>query len=196
MNKSFKRYSRQFLCCLYIAIALLFTACATKFLPVQAPGLIVSDDIAIYKENDIVLTVAEQMWVKEPQYLSDHYSTFWVKVQNNTDTAYKISPSSFALLDEDRNQVDVQDYEYVLDIMMQNDELYIDRFLMSAQTQQQILQKRALVQRNIMLDSFAFGEILPRASKQGVIYFPKVKGSVKQLIFVFNNKEITFQRIK
>lgn len=196
MNKSFKRYSRQFLCCLYIVIALLFTACATKFLPVQAPGLIVSDDIAIYKENDIVLTVAEQMWVKEPQYLSDHYSTFWVKVQNNTDTAYKISPSSFALLDEDRNQVDVQDYEYVLDIMMQNEELYIDRFLMSAQTQQQILQKRALVQRNIMLDSFAFGEILPRASKQGVIYFPKVKGSVKQLIFVFNNKEITFQRIK
>jgi len=193
---NYKTNRRQFYYCLSLLFILFLTGCSTRFLPIQSPDLIIADDLAIYKSEGITLTVTEQMWIKDPQFLSDHYTTFWIKVQNNTSQPYKIRPSSFALLDEDRNQMDVQDQEQVLDLMLQNETLYIDRFLMSTQSQQEILQKRQLIQKNIMLDSFSFGDILPHASKQGIIFFPKVKGNINQLVFVFNNKEITFQRIK
>jgi hypothetical protein len=196
-NKRFtKKINRQFLYCLFIAVLMTLNACATRFIPIQEPGLIVSEDLAVYKTNELVLTVSEQMWVKDPQYLSDHYTTFWVKIQNNSNETIKILPKDFALLDEFRNQQDVQDYEQVLELMMQDETLYVDRFLMSVQTQQEIMQRRSQIQRNIIMDSFAFGEILPRASKQGIIYFPKVKANTNRMVFVFNKKEITFQRMK
>jgi len=195
-NRMNYKKNRQLLYCLFTLILLMLNACATRFIPLQEPGLIISDDIAVYKSNDIVLTVSEQMWVKEPQYLSDHYTTFHVRIQNNSNETINIQPRDFALLDEYRNQLDTQDHEQILDLMLQDETLYIDRFLMSVQTQQEILQRRSQIQRNIMMDSFAFGDILPRASKQGIIYFPKVKGNVNRLVFVFHKKEIIFQRMK
>lgn len=165
-------------------------------MPVSDQGLIISGETAVWKNNDILFSVSEKMWLKDPQYLSDHYTTFWVKIQNNSSQTIQVNRSDFALLDESRSQSDAQDSEEVLDLMLQDESLYIDRFIMTIQSQQEKLQRRTTIQRNITLDSFAFGDILPRASKQGIIYFPKVSGRSKQLTLVFKQKEIIFQKMK
>lgn len=175
---------------------LLTSSCALKYMPVPDQDLIISGETAVWKNNDILFSVSEKMWLKDPQYLSDHYTTFWVKIQNNSSQTIQIKRSDFALLDESRSQTDAQDSEEVLDLMLQDESLYIDRFIMTIQSQQEKLQRRSTIQRNITLDSFAFGDILPRASKQGIIYFPKVSGRSKQLTLVYKQKEIIFQKIK
>lgn len=175
---------------------LLTSSCALKYMPVSDQGLIISGETAVWKNNDILFSVSEKMWLKDPQYLSDHYTTFWVKIQNNSSQTIQINRSDFALLDESRSQSDAQDSEEVLDLMLQDESLYIDRFIMTIQSQQEKLQRRTTIQRNITLDSFAFGDILPRASKQGIIYFQKVSGRSKQLTLVYKQKEIIFQKMK
>jgi hypothetical protein len=136
------------------------------------------------------------MWSKDPQFLSDHYSTFWIKIQNNSSVPVQFDKNNFALLDQNRNQLDSVLPELVLEAMLQDESLYIDRFMMSLQTQQDRSQKRLMIQQNIQKESFSFGEILPRASKQGFIFFPKIPYENKSITFVFKNKEITFQRLK
>lgn len=195
INTSLKGY-RQLSGCLILLILLVLTSCVNKFTPVQQPGLLISDDYAIYKADGLILTVTEQMWGKDPQFLSDHYTTFWIKIQNNTTTPLLVEMNNFAILDQNRNQVDAQNPDQVLDLMLQDESLYIDRFIMSVENQQDRSQKRAQVQRNLTMDSFAFGEILPRASKQGYLFFPRISYNAKQITFVYKNKEIQFQRLK
>lgn len=188
--------SRPALFGLLFLFLLLTSSCALKYMPVPDQELIISGETAVWKNNDILFSVSEKMWLKDPEYLSDHYTTFWVKIQNNSSQTIQINRSDFALLDESRSQTDAQDSEEVLDLMLQDESLYIDRFIMTIQSQQEKLQRRSTIQRNITLDSFAFGDILPRASKQGIIFFPKVSGRSKQLTLVYKQKEIIFQKIK
>lgn len=178
-------------------LSLLFlVGCGYKYLPKPDKDLMISDDYAIWKQQDFVFTVTEQMWIKDPQYLSDHYNTFFVRIQNTSAQPILISKNQFAYLDENRTQTDPVTPDEVLDLMMRDESLYTDQFMVPIEKQQEIQQRKSTIQRNLITDSFQFGEILPRAAKQGFIYFPKAKNPLKEFILVFRNKEITFERTK
>ncbi len=178
-------------------ILLLFmNGCGYRFAPQPDKDLMISDDYAIWKHNNFVFTVAEQMWVKDPQYLSDHYITFFVRIQNTSSETLTITKTQFAFLDENRNQTDASDPDDVLDIMMRDQSLYIDQFMVPLERQQEIQQKKSAIQRNLLSESLQFGEILPRASKQGYVFFPKTNQPMKKFTLVFKNKEIVFEQTK
>lgn len=177
-------------------ISLIISSCSQKYLPVQENNIEISGDYAVLRTNFKMIAVKETFWTIEPQYLSNYYTTFNVKIQNRSKEMLSIKHSDFALIDEKNMQFDTLPTEQILDMMLQDSSLIPDRFAISVETQRENAARISEIRRNILSKSFNFGEIHPGAYKEGILFFPKLDNKNQEFRFIYKSHEIKFKKTK
>jgi hypothetical protein len=187
------------LCCV-------FSSCTIKYLPVESHDISISDDYAVMKAKDITFAIENQYWIKEPQNLTDYFTTFYVSVKNNTDERIELFRDDIILLDENDNQYDVVDLEFIEDMLLpkQIEYLVVENIDESEEPitdarqyledQKEALEKWRESQTNLITYSLKFGTIYPKAKRSGFIFFPKLLSKNNRCKILFRGKPIDFIR--
>ena len=110
-NKGRKMKSLKII--LLLLITVFFISCTIKYLPFKEKGIIISEGYGIIKNDDFIFAAANEYWVKEPQNLTNYFTTFHISISNKTKEKMKITPMDITLLDEDENQFDTVDLEFI-----------------------------------------------------------------------------------
>jgi hypothetical protein len=187
------------LCCV-------FSSCTIKYVPVASPDISITDDYAVIKGKDITFAVENQYWIKEPQNLTDYFTTFYVSIKNNTNQKIEINSNDIILLDENDNQYDIVDLEFIERMLLpkQIEYLVIENIdeseepVMDAkqvlEDQQEALEKWRESQANLIIYSLTLGEIHPGAKRSGFIFFPRLLSKNNKCKILFRDKTIEFIR--
>ena len=194
-----------------IIIILITVSCSIKYVPIPTKDIIITEDFAVYKAKDYTFAVENRHWIKDPQELTDYFTTFFVTIKNRTSEAMEIKPSEIGLLDENGNQFDIVSIDYIermllpkqmeyLMIANLEDDLFDDDtkkdsvFDELLDNQKEHLEMWRNAKRNLMTYSFHFGPIQAGAQKSGFIYFPKLEAGNRQCKISYRNKHIPFVR--
>ncbi|MBN1948684.1 MAG: hypothetical protein JW784_02975 [Candidatus Cloacimonetes bacterium] len=178
--------------CLFLII---LSGCTVKYYPVPSPEVRVSEEFGVVETEDFVLAAANQYWVKEPQELTDYFTTFYITYKNRTGNRVEIRQSDLSLLDQQGNQLDAVHPEYVLELLTP-EEITFDPILPLTSEQQMVYETWKEAKNNLLSESFSFGMILPEAQKSGFVYFPKLKSKNLKCTLVFRGSYIPFSREK
>ena len=186
-----------------IVIILLLSSCATRYLPVGGKGLRVINDACLYQDADSEVVVQNRYWVRDPQNLNDYFTTFHVTVKNRSGEKLGINSNDFALLDQNGNQSDPLTVEQVEDILLHNQLQYLvvknledqdEQKLVTINDQTDTLEEWRRAKRNLISDSFTFGEIFPQAKRTGYLFFPKVNIKNDELTLIYRTQPMKFRR--
>ncbi len=200
-NKGRKMKSLKII--LLLLITVFFISCTIKYLPFKEKGIIISEGYGIIKNDDFIFAAANEYWVKEPQNLTNYFTTFHISISNKTKEKMKITPMDITLLDEDENQFDTVDLEFIEKMLLPKQLEYLviknieddsDIFRSLMEDQKNILEEWREAQRNLITYSFRFGETLPGAKKSGFIFFPKISSSNYSCQIIFRGISIQFTR--
>lgn len=172
---------------------LLVTACAIKYEPVESESVTVSNGHAVVRDEKFILITENRHWVKEPQNLSNYFTTFFVSIQNRTSDNLMISLDEFTLLDEEGNQYDAVAPDNVVKLLIPEEIMFDPVRELSHRQNYQIEQWRD-ARRNLMTDSFSFGTVLQGARKSGFIFFPRLSPRNQELKLIFRDYIIEFTR--
>jgi len=186
-----------------LLIILLISACSIKYVPLETPDVTISDGFGIKRTKDFTFAAANDYWNKEPQELTNYFTTFYISIQNRTREVLQVEQSDFGLLDQNGNQYDIVTYEYIenmiaprqIDYLMLNEEkkglLETEDFFSE---QKQLTERWREAQNNLITYSFHFGKILPGAKKSGYIFFPKLESDNHDCELRFADSNIKFIR--
>jgi hypothetical protein len=187
-------------------LCVLLSSCSVKYLPIQADDVKITDDFAIVKSNEITFAVENKFWIKEPQNLTDYFTTFYVSIKNNTSQKLEINQHDIVLLDEYGNQYDVVSLDYIENLLLpkQIEFLYIDTIeqtdtettdkLQLLEQQKDMLEKWREAKKNLITYSLHFGSLHPGAQKSGFIFFPRLSSQNSKCKILFQDKTIEFIR--
>ena len=175
-----------------ILLGILFS-CSVRYVPLETAGVRVENGFAIVKTADYVLTLSNRYWTKEPQNLTDYYTTFYVSIRNKTGKEMTVKPSDFVLLDENGNQFDAVLPEQVLELMIPK-EINFNSLIDMTPEQKQMRENWQDAKNDLMYESFHFGKIYQGARKNGFIFFPQLKSQNKKCTIIFQEKKIDFVR--
>ena len=192
MNPQVTRVKKIKLIIALILTGILFS-CSIRYIPVKTVGVRIDNDFAIVKTKEFILTISNKYWIKDPQNLTDYFTTFYVSVRNRTNKNLSVQPSDFVLLDEYGNQYDAVLPEQVLDLMLPQ-EIGFDSLIDITPEERQIKEDWQNAKNDLMYESFHFGKIYPGARKRGFIFFPRLKSENKKCKIIFKGKEINFVR--
>ncbi|MBN1327354.1 MAG: hypothetical protein JW996_05330 [Candidatus Cloacimonetes bacterium] len=176
----------------WISFLALFAGCSLKYLPQQAPGISVSNDIAILDMKDFLLLVENKSWNREPENLADYFTTFYISISNKTDAPMTVDAGEINLLDQSENQYDVIPLNYIEQLLLP-EELEFS-LISDLQNQPLIIEQWREAKQNLITHSFSFGMILPGAKKSGYVFFPKLNSQNQKCHFFYRNFEIVFFR--
>ncbi|MDP8201747.1 MAG: hypothetical protein P9M11_06350 [Candidatus Tenebribacter burtonii] len=187
-----------------LLFVLLFSACTIKYVPVQADGVTVTDDFGINRTKAYTFVAANEYWNKEPQELTNYFTTFYISIQNRKRDNLKVEMSDFGLIDQNGNQYDIVTQDYIENLLAprqidyllinENKKEFIDteEFFIE---QKQVMEEWRTAQNNLITYSFHFGNILPGAKKSGYIFFPKLESENAECELRYNDKSIKFIRL-
>ncbi|MCK4312285.1 MAG: hypothetical protein KAW88_06085 [Candidatus Cloacimonetes bacterium] len=188
---------------LLIVLMLIITSCTVKYMPVESQDVKVTDGFAVVKTKAWTFAIENKYWIKEPQNLTDFFTTFYVSITNRHKKEMEIGPSDISLLDEEGNQFDVVLLDYIEQMLLpkQLDYLIITNLeedLIETQEifedHRRILDEWREAKKNLITHSFHFGKILPGAKKSGFIFFPKLASKNNSCQIIFHNNKINFIR--
>ena len=189
-----------------IMIIFSLVSCTIKYVPVPTQHIVISDDFAVMKDTEFTFAVENQYWIKEPQNLTDYFTTFYISVKNRTSDKMDIDLGDVVLLDENGNQFDAVTTEYIEQMLLPKQLEYLIINTIEENDNEKITAEDALRERqnrledwreakqNLLTYSFHFGNILPNAKKSGFIFFPKLPAKNNRCKVVFRNREIEFIR--
>lgn len=176
-----------------IFLVISLAGCTTNYAPQISERVKIVDNYAVIQNEEVLFAVAPQLWTKDPQEVSNYYTTLYLTVKNQTKETITVHPNEIKILDEERNQYDVQSVEKVSEIFLWNDPFF-DRFAPFNDKFEKSLNDRTLARANIYQDAFSFGDIMPGAKKSGYLFFNKLPTKNKQLTVIFDGEEIVFTR--
>ena len=166
----------------------------------------ISDDFAVVKETDFTFAVENQYWIKNPQNLTDYFTTFYISVKNRTSEKMNIEPGDVVLLDENGNQYDAVTIDYIEQMLLPKQLEYLiintiedDNNIKTSsedtlREKQDRLEEWREAKQNLLTYSFHFGNILPSAKKSGFIFFPKLPAKNNKCKVIFRNRDVEFIR--
>ncbi len=178
---------------LIILLGGILTSCSVKYIPVPSKNITVSDGYGILKQEDLIFAVSNKYWIKEPQNLTDYFTTFHISVKNKTDEKIKIKAEDISLLDIEGTQFDAVGTDYVLELLVP-EEIAYNSYLEIPEEHRHIWENWREAKKYLMSDTFNFGYILPGATKSGFVFFPKLKSVNKKCAIVFKGQTINFTR--
>lgn len=194
---------KRFIFPLFLLI-LILTACTIKYIPVETDGVIITDDFGVKRTKAYTFAAANEYWNKEPQELTNYFTTFYITIQNREREEMQAEITDFGLIDQNGNQFDVVTQEYIENLLVprqidyllinENEEELIDTEEFFNE-QKQVMEQWRIAQNNLITYSFHFGKILPGAKKSGFIFFPKLESQNTECELRYNNMSINFIRL-
>ncbi|MCK5050895.1 MAG: hypothetical protein KAS53_04105 [Candidatus Cloacimonetes bacterium] len=187
-----------------LLLVLIFSACTIKYVPVQTEGVTITDDFGVNRTKAYTFAAANEYWNREPQELTNYFTTFYVSIQNRKRDDLQVEMSDFGLIDQNGNQYDVVAQDYIENLLAprQIDYLLInenEKELTDTEDffneQKQVMEKWRTAQNNLITYSFHFGKILPGAKKSGFLFFPKLESENAECELRYNNMSIKFIRL-
>ncbi|MDP8204162.1 MAG: hypothetical protein P9L95_06490 [Candidatus Tenebribacter mawsonii] len=187
-----------------LLLVLIFSACTIKYVPVQTDGVTITDDFGVNRTKVYTFAAANEYWNKEPQELTNYFTTFYVSIQNRTRDELQVEINDFGLIDQNGNQFDVVTYEYIekllaprqIDYLLVNDNkedlIDTEEFF---NEQKQVMEEWRTAQNNLITYSFRFGKILPGAKKSGYLFFPKLESENAECELRYDDRSIKFIRL-
>ena len=187
-----------------LLLVLIFSACTIKYVPVQTDGVTVTDDFGINRTKAYTFAAANEYWNKEPQELTNYFTTFYVSIQNRTRDELQVEMNDFGLIDQNGNQYDVISHDYIekllaprqIDYLLinENKEELIDTEEFFNE-QKAVIEEWRIAQNNLITYSFHFGNIMPGAKKSGFIFFPKLESENAECELRYDDRSIKFIRL-
>ena len=176
-----------------LTILLLAIGCTTTYTAQPTERISIVDDYALLEKDDLAFAVRPRFWTREPQRVSDFFSTFHIIVSNQSDQRIAISPSDITLLDQESNQYDVITVAEVAEILFYDD-IMRDKFTPYPERYDDVSQERVNARANLMQEAFTYGEIHPGARKNGFIFFRRLPAGNRETTIIFRGEEIVFTR--
>ncbi len=187
-----------------LLLVLIFSACTIKYVPVQTEGITVTDDFGVKRTKAFTFAAANEYWNKEPQELTNYFTTFYITIQNRKREEMQAEITDFGLIDQNGNQLDAITQDYIENLLVprqieyllinENEEELIDTEEFFNE-QKQVMEQWRTAQNNLITYSFHFGKILPGAKKSGFIFFPKLESQNAECELRYNNMGIKFIRL-
>jgi len=177
-----------------LIIVLLIGCAPLVYMPVAGNNVERVGEYAMLRLDESLLIAAVDLWIIEPRFLPDYFTTIHIRVQNRTNHSMTINPSDFAIIDEYITQTDVIAPEVVLEMMLADPSLIPERYIIAADTQREHAQRMNAIRRNILTRGFSFGEIHPGAFKEGILFFPRLPTRNMEFTLVYKGNEIGFKR--
>lgn len=178
---------------LLFTILLLTISCTATYTAQPTERISIVDDYALLEKDELAFAVRPRFWTREPQRVSDFFSTFHIIVSNQSDQRITILPSDITLLDEDKNQYDAITASEVAEILFYDD-IMRDKFTPYPQRYDDVSQDRVNARANLMQEAFNYGEIHPGARKNGFIFFRRLPAGNRESTIIFRGEEIIFTR--
>jgi hypothetical protein len=179
-----------------ILFVLILTSCVSKYMPVPADNIEISDEFAIMSLNDSTIAIKESLWSAEPKFLPNHFSTMHVVIQNRSNRIITVYPSDFAILNENKVQHDIVSNDVVLETVFSDPQLIPERFTIAAETQRENATRLNDIRRNIQNRGFSFGDIHPGAIKEGTLFFQRLDSKNQEFTFIYKSHEIKFKKTR
>jgi hypothetical protein len=148
---------------------------------------------AVLEMDDLVFTVENRSWTREPEELTDFFTSFYISVKNRHHEEITIVPDDIFLLDGKDNQFDVVSQDFIEQLLLPH-ELEFNQFSETGEDQTHLIDEWRKSKQNLITYSFHFGKILPGAVKSGFIFYPKLELKNKRCSIVFQNNKIEFIR--
>ena len=163
-----------------LMFALIMTSCATNYVPLPSKNISRSENYAILKTKTYTLIIDYRYWIKEPQNLTDFFTTFYVSIYNNTKLDIVVNLSDLYLVNEEGKQYDIVPIEDIYRVMIPRDDSF--KFLTEDKNEtQNIIAARQEARKNIMDYSLSYGKIMPGVKKPDtsflIIYLIKIKNA-------------------
>ena len=175
----------------------LLTSCVTNYRPLPGKHIKVSDKYAIIKTKSYTAIIDYRYWVKEPQNLSDYFTTFYLTGINNSNKPITIKPSDIYLIDQNGKQYDVVPIEEVYHLLFAGQENMQMIYEQKDETEyKNMILERQESRKNIMSYSFSFGKLLVGAKKTGYLFFNHLPSDNKLCKIAFKNHIVKFMRTK
>ncbi len=187
-----------------LLIVLIFTSCTIKYVPVQTEGVTITDDYGVNRTKAYSFAAANEYWNKDPQEITNYFTTFYISIQNRKRDELQVEMSNFGLIDQNGNQYDIVTQDYIENLLAPRQ---IDYLLINENEkepidteeffndQKQILEQWRTAQNNLITYSFHFGKILPGAKKSGFVFFPKLESGNSECELRYNEMSIKFIRL-
>jgi hypothetical protein len=187
-----------------LLLVLIFSACTIKYVPVQTDGVTIADDFGVNRTKAYTFAAANEYWNKEPQELTNYFTTFYVSIQNRTRDELQVEVNDFGLIDQNGNQFDVITHDYIekllaprqIDYLLINENkeelLDTEEFF---NEQKAVMEEWRTAQNNLITYSFHFGNIMPGAKKSGYIFFPKLESENAECELRYDDRSIKFIRL-
>ncbi|MCL2063007.1 MAG: hypothetical protein FWG98_01360 [Candidatus Cloacimonetes bacterium] len=185
---------RLFIMLFLLILLSLSLSCVSRYMPVAQNNIEVSDEFAILRTDDELMAIRVDLWNGEPQYLTEYFSSMFVRIQNRSSYPIRIIPTDFAMINENQMQYDLVPSDIVLEIALSHPSLVPEWFSISAETQRENLNRVNTIRRNIMTRAFAFGEIHPGAIKEGILFFPNLDNKNQEFTILYRHNEILFRK--
>lgn len=192
-----------------IVVMVLTISCTVKYIPIPTNDIIITEDFGIYKTKGYSFAAENKYWVKDPQDITDYFTTFYVTLRNKTSVPMNVDKEDLVLLDELGNQYDAVSIDYLekmllpkqLEFLMLSnieDSNTLDNtdseFSDLLDNRKQILERWRRSKRNLITYSFHFGKVQPGAQKSGYVFFPKLESRNNKCQIVFRGKKIEYIR--
>jgi len=185
---------KNYIIIIIFTVTLLIGCAPRHYMPVVGNGVERTGEFAMLRLDDTMIIAAADLWIIEPRFLPDYFTTIHIRVQNRTNRSITINPSDFAIIDEFLTQDDIVSPDLVLEIMLADPSLIPERYIIAPDTQREHAARLNAIRRNIMTRGFSFGEIHPGASKEGVLFFPRLDRRNQEFTLVYKGNEIRFKR--
>lgn len=171
----------------FLVLIFLLISCGVKIQPIASPDTVLNPEKNSLTGNKDNINITVQIAPQSYSFygLEDNFVIFYVLVENQNDKELTISPDDFVLLDDKSHQVNILKVEDVAKIIEQNlfylipypyigyysESLnyYEGRYLYNPSAPHIY----PVSPREIYIDAFPWGKILPKAHVKGKIYFKK-----------------------
>ncbi len=195
---------KRFILPLLFLLVLIFISCTIKYVPVQTDGVTITDDYGVNRTKAYTFAAANEYWNKDPQEITNYFTTFYISIQNRKRDELQVEMSNFGLIDQNGNQYDIvtQDYienllaprqiDYLLINENEKDPIDTEEFF---NEQKQLMEQWRTAQNNLITYSFHFGKIMPGVKKSGFIFFPKLESVNSECELRYNEMSIKFIRL-
>lgn len=175
-------------------LAWTLTACAMKAWQPVPGDYHLEEGYIIIRSDSLQIALRPESYRGSRQKLSADFFTIYLQIKNIGAKKLEIPEAAFAIVAEGR-QYDHIPLSFILDNA--RDRIYFEKWQDPFYEQTSLTDDRQQLldeYYELMANSFSFGELLPSATKQGYIFYPRALGRADSLSIDALGKWVSFTR--
>lgn len=175
-------------------LSLVLAACAQKAWQPVPGDYHLEEGYIVLRTDSLQIALRPESYRGSRQNLNSDFFAIYVQVKNISQKKLEIPPTAFAILTEGR-QHDHIPLAYVLDNV--RDRIYYEQWQDPFYQQSSASDERQKLQDEyyeLLANYFTFGELLPSATKQGYLFYPRALGRADSLSIDALGQWVSFSR--